>query len=150
MLKAKSEKELVPEAYCQRFWEKSGRQTRMEFARELVTHFNRWCASLGVNMYGGLCELIVLEQFKTSVPGHIATYINEHKVKTAAKRASLADEYVLMHRGDCECRARDNAGYKGDRSMLCPTGKQWEEGTGPCHGKPERPIGSQLQFDPSM
>ncbi len=70
-------------------------------------------------------------------------------MKTAAKTAPLADEYVLMPHGDCECRARDNAGYRGDCSMLRPTGKQWEEGTGPCHGKPERPIGSQLQFDPS-
>ncbi len=66
--------ELVPEAYRQRFrsWEKSGRQTHMEFARKLVTHFNQWCTLLGVNTYGGLCELIVLEQFENSVPGHIA------------------------------------------------------------------------------
>lgn len=37
--------ELVPEAYRQklRSWEKSSKQTHVEFARELVTFFNRWC-----------------------------------------------------------------------------------------------------------
>ena len=79
--------ELVPEAYRQKFrlWEKSAKQTHMEFARVLTTHFNRWCISLGVNTYADLCDLIVLEQFKDSVPSHIATYINEHKVKTASE-----------------------------------------------------------------
>ncbi|XP_062287781.1 uncharacterized protein LOC133992986 [Scomber scombrus] len=41
--------ELVPEAYRQRFrnWRKTGTQTHVEFARDLVTHFNRWCSSSG-------------------------------------------------------------------------------------------------------
>lgn len=92
--------ELVPEAYCQRFkcWEKSGKQMHMEFARELVTHFNCWCTSLGVHTYSALCNLIVLEQFKNSVPSHITTYLNERKVKTAIEAASLADEYVLTYK----------------------------------------------------
>jgi len=40
----------------------------------------------------------VLEQFKDIVPDRIATYINEHKVKTAADAAVLADEFVLTHK----------------------------------------------------
>lgn len=50
--------ELVPEAYRQRFrsWEKSGRQTHMEFVRELSTHFHRWCSSLNVCTFDTLCE----------------------------------------------------------------------------------------------
>ena len=62
--------ELVPEAYRQRFrsWEKSGKQTHMEFSRELITQFNHWCTSLRVHMDEALCDLIILEQFKNSIP----------------------------------------------------------------------------------
>lgn len=58
--------ELVPEAYCQKFrtWQKADKQMHMEFARELVTHFSRWCAALKVVTYEALCDVVVLEQFK--------------------------------------------------------------------------------------
>lgn len=59
--------------------------------------------------YEELCDPIVLEQFKNSVPDHIATYINESKVKTASAAAVLADEYVLTHSG-CSAIRR----YHGD------------------------------------
>ncbi|TKS65190.1 Retrovirus-related Pol polyprotein [Collichthys lucidus] len=92
--------ELVPEAYRQRFrsWRKTGKQTHVEFARDLVTHFNRWCSSSGVKTFDKLCDLIALEQFKQSVPDYIATYINEHKVTCPNEAAVLADEYVLTHK----------------------------------------------------
>lgn len=48
-----------------------------------------------MDTYDNLCNLIVLEQFKNSVPHHIAVHINESKVKTAAAAAVLADEYML-------------------------------------------------------
>lgn len=50
--------ELVPEAYHHRFrgWRKGERQT----ARELTSHFNRWCASLGVDSFESLCDLVIL------------------------------------------------------------------------------------------
>ena len=63
----------------------------------ITTHFNRWCSSLEVHSFEALCDLIALEQFKNSVPSRIATYINEHKVKTALEAAKLADEYALVH-----------------------------------------------------
>lgn len=72
----------------------------MEFARDLVTHFNRWCTALEVKTFDGLCNLMVLEQFKNSLPNNVATYINERKVKTAAEAAALADEYILIHKVD--------------------------------------------------
>lgn len=83
--------ELVPEAYRQKFrtWEKSSKQSHVEFARDLVTFFNRWCSALNVDTYAALCDLVVLEQFKNSIPSHIAVYISEHKVKTAAEAAHL-------------------------------------------------------------
>ena len=92
--------ELVPEAYRQRFrsWRKTGKQTHVEFARDLVTHFNRWCSSSGVKTFDELCDLVALEQFKQSVPDYIAIYINEHKVTCPNEAAVLADEYVLTHK----------------------------------------------------
>ncbi|XP_035806767.2 uncharacterized protein LOC118470711 [Amphiprion ocellaris] len=111
--------ELVPEAYRQRFrsWEKSGRQTHMEFARELSTHFHRWCSSLNVHTFDALCELVILEQFKDSVPPHIAVYISEHKVRTAEEAAALADDYVLTHHGDYDYRAPESGKSRMDRSV---------------------------------
>lgn len=61
--------------------------------------FSRWCSAVGVGDFEGLCNLIVLEQFKNSVSGRVATYINEQKAETAAEAAALADDYVLTHRG---------------------------------------------------
>ncbi|XP_038156371.1 zinc finger MYM-type protein 1-like [Cyprinodon tularosa] len=46
----------------------------------------------GVKDFESLCDLMVLEQFKTIIPARVATYVNEQKVKTAAKAAVLADE----------------------------------------------------------
>lgn len=88
-------------------------QTHIEFTRDLVTHFSQWCSSLKVDTVDDLCDLVVLEQFQNSVPSHIAVYISDHKVKTAAK---LEDEYVLTHRGGLECHTRDDFGYSGEES----------------------------------
>lgn len=93
--------ELVPEAYRQPFrgWRR-GDKSHLEFARELSTQFDRWCTAAEVDSYDGLQDLMILEQFKNSVPGHIATYISERKVKTAAEAAALADDYLLTHGKD--------------------------------------------------
>ncbi|XP_030294105.1 uncharacterized protein LOC115594274 [Sparus aurata] len=92
--------ELVPEAYRQRFrtWRKAEKQTHLEFARDLSVHFTRWCAALAVENFEDLCDLIVLEQFKNSIPDNIATHIGDQKVNTAIEAAALADDYVLTHR----------------------------------------------------
>ncbi len=92
--------ELVPEAYRQRFrtWRKAEKQTHLEFARDLTAHFTHWCSALNVDCFQDLCDLIVLEQFKNSIPDSIATHVGEQKVKTAMEAAALADDYVLTHR----------------------------------------------------
>lgn len=92
--------ELVPEAYRQRFrsWEKRPSQSHMEFVRELSNHFEHWCVSLGVDDFESLCNLIVLEQFKNSLPADVTTYLAERKVTTVEEAAGLADEYVLIHK----------------------------------------------------
>ncbi|XP_034567353.1 uncharacterized protein LOC117832370 [Notolabrus celidotus] len=136
--------ELVPETYRQRFrsWERSGEQSHLEFARDLVTLFSRWCTALHVDTYDALCELVVLEQFKNSLPSHIAVYISERKVSTAAEAAALADEYVLTHRGDRDFRGQVHGGryYVPGR---------WGEENHARFGKPERDNRGQSQLDSS-
>jgi len=131
--------ELVPEAYRQkfRFWEKTGRQSHVEFARDLVTLFGRWCSASEVATFDAVCDMIVLEKFKQSIPSHIAVYISEHKVKTAAKAAVLADEYVLTHRRDI--RAPEGGMYRAP--------SKWEEKRPPRHGKSEYTARGQFQAD---
>uniref|UniRef100_A0A8D0A5Q3 SCAN box domain-containing protein n=1 Tax=Sander lucioperca TaxID=283035 RepID=A0A8D0A5Q3_SANLU len=92
--------ELVPEAYRQRFRsEKKEKRSYTEFVRDLATHFNRWCAASQVKTFEDLQELILLEQFKNTLPGRVVTYINEQKVSKVTDAAKLADEFVLTHRG---------------------------------------------------
>lgn len=121
--------ELVPEAYRQRFRSvRRGDKSHLEFARDLSTHFDRWCAAAEVNSYETLRDLIILEQFKNSVPERIATYINERSVKTAAKAAALADDYVLTHGGECS-GVRGGSGHRENSSA----GGTWS-------GRPVRPV----------
>lgn len=105
--------ELVPEAYRQRFrtWRKADKQTHLEFARDLTAHFTRWCSALKVDSFDKLCDLIVLEQFKNSIPDGIATYICDQKVETAMEAAALADDYVLTHRRNFGGVRPLNAGF---------------------------------------
>ena len=98
--------ELVPEAYRQRFrnLSKNEDQTHVEFVREMLVQFNRWCLASEVKTFKELADLITPEQFKNCVPATVATYINERKVKTPQEAAVLADEYYLTHKSfgeDC-------------------------------------------------
>uniref|UniRef100_A0A671UNG2 SCAN box domain-containing protein n=1 Tax=Sparus aurata TaxID=8175 RepID=A0A671UNG2_SPAAU len=92
--------ELVPEAYRQHFrsWRKSDKQSHVEFAKDLTKHFNRWCSALEVTTFKDLCDLMIQEQFKESIPPEVATHIAERGVKTASEAATLADEYALAHK----------------------------------------------------
>ncbi|KAL2091618.1 hypothetical protein ACEWY4_013881 [Coilia grayii] len=102
--------EQVPEFYRQRFrsWKKTERQTYSEVARDIVSFFDRWCSSVNVKSFQQLCDLIVLEQFINILPERLATFIHEHKIKTATEAAVLADEYVLTHR----CKGREFPQYR--------------------------------------
>lgn len=68
--------ESVPKAYCQRYrgWDKTVKQTYVEFARDLVSHFNRWFSSSDVNTLDKLCDLVVLEQKKVCSQFHWNIY----------------------------------------------------------------------------
>ncbi len=73
-------------------------QNHLEFVRDLRRHVTPWCASLDVKTFDDLLELIIVEQFKTSVSEQISMYVNEHKVQSPEEAASLADNFVLTHR----------------------------------------------------
>lgn len=126
--------ELVPEAYRQRFrsWVKGDRQTHVEFIRDLTSHFQRWCAAAKVASFDGLCELIVLEQFKNILPQRVATYVNEQKPSTAFRAAELADDFVLTHKGSVTekySRSNDN-GYARGGAKSSPGSSRKFAGTG--------------------
>lgn len=105
--------ECVPETYRQRFRSCkmiTGR-THLEFVRELRRQATRWCSSLDVKTFDDLLELIIIEQFKNSVPEQVATYVNEHKFQSPEEAASLADNYVLTHKSTAAVwQTREEAG----------------------------------------
>ncbi len=61
--------ELVPEAYRQkcRSWKKTDSQTHVEFVHDISMYFNCWCTASDVKTLDDLKELMLLEQFKSSV-----------------------------------------------------------------------------------
>ena len=92
--------ELVPEAYRQRFryCKKSENKTYVEYAREKELLFNRWCSSQKVTTYEDLREIVLLEEFKRSIPTEIHTHIDEQRVTSLAEAAIMADDYSLIHK----------------------------------------------------
>lgn len=92
--------ELVPEAYRQkcRNLVKSPGQTFVEFARDKVNLFEKWCTANKVTTLEQLREFILLEDFKNSLPEKIVIYLNEQKVSTLTGAAVFSDEFVLTHR----------------------------------------------------
>ncbi len=92
--------ELVPEAYRQRFRShaKTSKQTFVEFGREKRALFETWCVSSKTDTFEQLCELVLLEDFKKSVPEKVVQHLNEQKVTTLAEVVVLAYEFVLTHR----------------------------------------------------
>ena len=92
--------ELVPEAYRQKFrtFKKMSDKTFVEFAREKETLFNRWCKASNAVDFNTLSQLVLIEEFKNSLPDRIVTYLNEQKVGTLAEAAVLADVFVLSHK----------------------------------------------------
>lgn len=93
--------ELVPEAYRQKFRTstKEEKQTYVEFARVKERLFDRWCASQNIKgEYVKLRELLLIEEFKSCLPPEVKTYLDEQKVDTLQRAATLADDYSLTHR----------------------------------------------------
>lgn len=89
----------MPEAYRQKFRShlKTAKQTYVEFAREKKTLFEKWCLSSGIMTLDQLQELLLLEDFKSSIPENIVVHLIEQKVANLSDAAVLADEFVLTH-----------------------------------------------------
>ena len=92
--------EQVPEAYRQKFRSstKDDKQTYVEFACEKERLFDRWCASQEVESdFTRLHELLLIEEFKNCLPNEVKSYLDENKVETLHRAATLADNYTLTH-----------------------------------------------------
>ncbi len=92
--------ELVPEEYRQKFRShaKTANQTFVEYAREKGVLFDKWCQSSKIINFEQFRELVLIEDFKNSLPDKIVVYLNEKKVSTLAEAAVSADEFVLTHK----------------------------------------------------
>ncbi len=96
--------ECMPETYRQRFRSCkiiSG-QTHLELVQDLRRHVTHWCASIDVETFVDLLELIIIEQFKFSVSEQIVTYVNEHKVKSSEEAAHWL---IAYSQDNCCCLA---------------------------------------------
>ena len=80
-----------------------GKPTLRKLESSLI-FFYLWLTAEGVCEFDGLCDLMMLEQFKNILPERLAMYLNEHKVQTAAEAAVLADSYVLTHKNQLGLR----------------------------------------------
>ena len=94
--------ELVPEAYRQKFrnmHRKQG-QTYVEFAREQELMFDKWYRSLKVDEdFDHLRQVVLLEEFKKSLPFGIKSHIDDLRITKLGKAALRADEYEVTHKG---------------------------------------------------
>ena len=110
--------ELVPEAYWQKFRKttKEENQTYVEFARMKERLFDRWCTSQNVNgEYAKLRQLLLLEEFKNCLPSEVKTYLDEHKVESLQRGATLADDYTLTHKRVCPTKVTEVEEQTGRR-----------------------------------
>lgn len=58
----------------------------------LTVLFDKWCASNNVkNVYEDLLQLVLLENFKNTLPERMVIFLNEQKPSTLAEAAVLAD-----------------------------------------------------------
>ena len=94
------EYELVAEVYRHQFrtMRKGGPQSHTEFARDLALQFGRWRRAASAESLDALVDLMLLEQFKNTLPQNIATFIMERGVTKASQAAALADEWEVTHR----------------------------------------------------
>ena len=88
--------------------------------REKEVQFDRWCTAMEVSQdYNKLCQLIVLEEFKSCLPPHIKTYLDECKADNLAHAAVLADDYSLTHKSTFSKSDTESSGGRSN-----PSGRQ--------------------------
>lgn len=61
--------------------------------------FDKWCSASGVgDSFESFRQLVLLEDFKNTLPENMVVFINKQKVTSLSKVAILADEFVLTHK----------------------------------------------------
>lgn len=65
----------------------------VEFAREKIALFDKWCTANKVVNFGQLKEFVLLDEFKNCISYKIVIYLNEQKVSSLG--SVLTDEFVL-------------------------------------------------------
>lgn len=77
-------------------YRKSTTQTYVELAREKGDLFDHWCAACRVNDFPSLWELILIEEFKKSLPERMLVHFNEEKISSLSAAAVMADELMVV------------------------------------------------------
>ncbi|KAL2089275.1 hypothetical protein ACEWY4_013963 [Coilia grayii] len=92
--------EVVPEGHRQAFrsLRRKPGETYLDLIRQQEASFEKWLKGSEAYTFKELKELILLEQFKNSVPRHIEMYLNSQEVTELRKAAMLADSYELTHK----------------------------------------------------
>ena len=114
--------ELVPETYRQNFRKcrKDDKQSYTEFAHAKEALFDRWCTSKEVAKdYEKLCQMILVEEFKSCLHDSIKTYIEEQKADSLQQAATLADDYSLTHRNSFVVLSSLHSGMSQDDQLNC-------------------------------
>lgn len=110
--------EQTPETYREQF--RAGRkkdgQTHLEFTRDLSELFTRWCASLKIESMAKVCDLMVVDQLRSSVSERLSSYLGDRGVTDPLEAAALADDYFINHKDEMESlkdAEPENAGRSG-------------------------------------
>lgn len=88
---------LVPDAYRQQFRQlrKRDDQTYLEYARLKREALTRWLRAQGVDSFPNLVEVILMEEFLTSVCKEVSTHVAARDVHTIEEAARLSDKFIL-------------------------------------------------------
>nr|XP_054757359.1 uncharacterized protein LOC129263473 [Lytechinus pictus] len=87
--------------------------------------FDKWYRSLKVDKdFVHLREVVLLEEFKKSLPFGIKSHLDDHRVTEVSKAAKVADEFEVTHKGS------------GDRPPFKSYWKKKGKGSFESHNKP--------------
>ncbi|KAJ8379406.1 hypothetical protein SKAU_G00001840 [Synaphobranchus kaupii] len=108
----------VPESYRQRFRNLKRRngESYLDVGRRLSIAFDRWLAAGKVFDYSELRELMLVEQFKNSVPREVEVYLSERQVNKLVEASQMADAFEVIH-AEPSGKSRPNGGrHDGHRN----------------------------------
>ena len=77
----------------------------------------RRCVACKVKTYEELIDLIVLEQFKSTLPERVATYVAEKQATSESVAAVLVDEYELTHKAHMRSSNVHKVDFSTNRSV---------------------------------